>query len=283
MSLLRSDRRLTLLYAAAAILGVAALASALSGVELRSGLRVGFTNLSSALDPALDPSTDPASAIFRWLAAIVRFVFFALLPPSLLYLIVSPSARRRVLFQVLSLLLVTYLVLRISPSLRGPASALPPLPAAGAGEQAAAPVLDAVLPPRWLVVGVSSFIALALLAAGYWMVRRTRKVSDPRIGELRQALRELDRGQADLESLVYRAYRTLCEVSAERRGIRRAQAMTPREYQAALERAALPNGPIAHLTSLFERARYGREELGQKDEQLATAALRSILQEIEQA
>jgi hypothetical protein len=133
------------------------------------------------------------------------------------------------------------------------------------------------------VVGVSSFIAFALLAAGYWMVRRTRKVSDPRIGELRQALRELDRGQADLESLVYRAYRTLCEVSAERRGIRRAQAMTPREYQAALERAALPNGPIAHLTSLFERVRYGREELGQKDEQLATAALRSILQEIEQA
>jgi len=59
--------------------------------------------------------------------------------------------------------------------------------------------------------------------------------------------------------------------------------MTPREYQAALERAALPNGPIAHLTSLFERVRYGREALGQKDEQLATAALRSILQEIEQA
>jgi hypothetical protein len=132
------------------------------------------------------------------------------------------------------------------------------------------------------VVGVSSFIALGLLAAGYWVVRRPRKVSDSRIGELRQALRALDRGQSDLESLIYQAYRALCEVSGERRGIRRAQAMTPREYQAALERAALPVGPLARLTSLFEKARYGREKLGQEDEQVATAALRSILQEIEQ-
>jgi hypothetical protein len=268
------------LYAAAAILGVAALASAISGVQPRSGLRPGFTDLSSPLDPALDQISDPPSEIFRWLAAIVRFVFFALLPPSLLYLIVSPSARRRVLFQVFSLLLVSYLVLRISPSLRAPATALPSPPGAGEGGQAAATVLEAVLPPRWLVVGVSSFIALGLLGAGYWVVRRTRKVSDPRIGELGQALRALDRGQSDLESLIYQAYRTLCEVSGERRGIRRAQAMTPREYQATLELAALPIGPLGRLTSLFEKARYGRERLGQEDEQVATAALRSILQEI---
>ena len=281
MSLLRSDRRLSLLYAAAAILGVAALASGISGVELRSGLRLGFTDLSSPLDPTTDQSIDPPSEILRWLAAIVRFVFFALLPPSLLYLVVSPNARRRVLIQVLSLLLVSYLVLRISPSLRAavPAPHSPQGP--GAAGQAAATVLEGGLPPRWLVAGISSFIAVGLLAAGYWVVRRASKVSDPRIGELRQALRALDRGQSDLESLIYQAYRTLCEVSGERRGIRRAQAMTPREYQAALERAALPSGPLARLTALFEKARYGREKLGQEDEQVATAALRSILQEIE--
>ncbi|HLE03600.1 MAG TPA: DUF4129 domain-containing protein [Anaerolineales bacterium] len=101
------------------------------------------------------------------------------------------------------------------------------------------------------MAGVSSFIALGLLAEGYWVLR------------------------------LYQAYRTLCEVSCERRGIRRAQTMTPREYRAALERAALPNGPLARLTALFEKARYGREKLGQEDEQVATAALRSILQEIE--
>jgi hypothetical protein len=58
--------------------------------------------------------------------------------------------------------------------------------------------------------------------------------------------------------------------------------MTPREYQAALVRAALPNGPIARLTSLFEKSRYGRETLSQEDEQVATTALSAILQEIEQ-
>ncbi len=282
MSLLRSDRRLSLFYAAAAILGVAALASSISGVEPRSGLRLGLTHLGSPLDPALDQTADPPSALFRWLAEIVRFAFFALLPPSLLYLIVSPSARRRVLTQVLSLVLVSYLVLSISPSLRAAVPALPSPQAPGAGGQAAATVLDGGVPPRWLLVGVSSFIALGLLAAGYWIVRRNRMGSDPRIGELRQALRALGRGQSDLESLIYQAYRTLCEASGEQRGIRRAQTMTPREYQAALVRAALPNGPIARLTSLFEKSRYGRETLSQEDEQVATTALSAILQEIEQ-
>ena len=81
-------------------------------MELRSGLRLGFTDISSPLDPTTDQSADPPSEILRWVAAIVRFVFFALLAPSLLDLVVSPNARRRVLIQVLSLLLASYLVLR---------------------------------------------------------------------------------------------------------------------------------------------------------------------------
>ena len=279
----RSGRFLTLIYSAVAILGVTLLASTISGVERRSGLRLEFGDLTSPFDPALVQRTDSTSAIFRWLAAIARFVFFALLPPSVLYLIVSPSARRRVLIQVLSLLLVSYLVLSISPSLRAQVPALPPPEVAGAGGPEPASGPEAAAAPRWLIGGISSLVALAVVAAGYWIVRRTRRVADPRIDELRQALRDLDRGQRDLESVIYQAYRALCEVREERRGIRRAQAMTPREYQAALERATLPRGPVASLTVLFERARYGRERLSRKDEQAATAALRSILQEIEQS
>ncbi|MGH2621979.1 MAG: DUF4129 domain-containing protein [Anaerolineales bacterium] len=283
MSFHRSDRRLTLIYAAAAILGVAALTSVISGIELRSGLRLPIGLPSGPLDPSLGQSSDPPAAILHWIALIARFVFFVLLPPSLLYLIVSPSARRRVLFQVLSLLFVSYLVLSISPSLRAQTIAPPPPQAAGAeaAEPTSAPV--DVIPPRWLIVGISSVVALGLLAAGYWMVRRARKVADPRIGELRHALQTLEHGTNDLESVVFHAYRTLCEVSEERKGIRKRPVMTPREFQATLEKAALPSDPLAKLTSLFERARYGQEKLSQEDERVASAALRSILQEIEQA
>ena len=282
MGFLRSDRRLTLIYAAAAILGVAALASVLPGLALRSGVRLSLVGLTAPLNPALSLRTDPPSAILHWIALIARFVFFVLLPPSLLYLIVSPSARRRVLFQVLSLLLVSYLVLSISPSLRAQTTSPPPPQAAGVegAEPAIAPV--EVSPPRWLIVGISSMVALVLLAAGYWMVRRARNVADPRIGELRQALKTLEQGPSDLEGVIFGAYRTLCEVLAERKGIRKRPVMTPREYQATLEHAALPSSPLASLTSLFERARYGREKLSQEDEWAASAALRSILREIEQ-
>ena len=41
--------------------------------------------------------------------------------------------------------------------------------------------------------------------------------------------------------------------------------------------------PLAELTSLFERARYGQEKLDQEDERAASAALRLIIKEIEQA
>jgi len=249
---------------------------------LRSGLRLPFASLTGPLESGLGQRTDPPAAILQWLALIARFVFFILLPPSLLYLIVSPTARRRVLFQVLSLLLVSYLVLSISPSLRAQAPAPPPSQAVGAeGAEAASSAADPI-PPRWLVVGISSTVVLGLLAAGLWMVRRARSVADPRIGELRHALQVLEDGSTDLESVVFRAYRTLCEVSEARKGIPKRPVMTPREYQATLEKAALPSSPLADLTSLFERARYGKEKLNREDERAASAALRSILREIEQ-
>ena len=115
------------------------------------------------------------------------------------------------------------------------------------------------------------------------MVRRARKDADPRIGDLRRALRDLEGGPSDLESVIFQTYRTLCRISGAHKGIRKTPVMTPREYQAALERAAVPSDPLAELTSLFERARYGQEKLDQEDEQAATAALRLIIKEIEQA
>jgi len=281
MRFLRPDRRLTLIYAAAAILGVVALASAVSAIELRGGLRLPLASLTGPLDPSLGQRTDPPSAILHWIVLIARFAFFVLLPPSFLYLIVSPGARRRVLFQVISLLLVSYLVLSISPSLRAQTSAAPPPEAARAeGAEPANTPVD-VIAPRWLIVGISSMVTLALLAAGYWLVRRVRNAADPRIGELRQALKRLEHGSSDPESEIFHAYRTLCEVSEARKGIRKKPVMTPREYQATLENAALPSNPLASLTSIFERARYGKEILDQEDEQAASAALRSILREIE--
>jgi len=279
----RTDRRLTLVYSAAAILGVAALATVVSGMELRSGLRLPFGSFPGPPDPGLAQRSDSPAAILHWLGLIARFVFFILLPPSLLYLIVSPSARRRVLFQVLSLLLVSYLVLSISPALQAQVATPPATRAVGGeGAEAAGPAADPI-PPRWLIVGISSMIALGFLAAGMWLVRRSRNTPDPRISELHQVLRVLEQGSTDLEGVILRAYRTLCEVSEARKGIRKRPVMTPREYQATLEQAALPSIPLSELTLLFERARYGKEKLDRKDEQAASAALRAILREIEQA
>ena len=283
MKFLGWDRRLTLLYAAAAIIGVVALASVVSGLQLRSGLRLPTGLLAGPFDPGLGRGTDPPSAILHWLALIARFVFFVLLPPSLLYLLVSPNARKRVLYQVFSLVLVSYLVLSISPSLI--AQNLPPppsQPAAPEGAESASTPFDPIA-PRWLIVGISSIAATALLAGGYWMVGRARKDADPRIGDLHRALRDLEGGPSDLESVIFQTYRTLCRISDARKGIRKTPVMTPREYQAALERAAVPSDPLSELTSLFERARYGQEKLDQEDERAASAALRLIIKEIEQA
>jgi hypothetical protein len=61
-----------------------------------------------------------------------------------------------------------------------------------------------------------------------------------------------------------------------RRGHRQPPAMTPREFAASLSGTSPLSGPVAELTALYERIRFGGEDLTLADRQRADALLRQL-------
>ena len=95
--------------------------------------------------------------------------------------------------------------------------------------------------------------------------------------EANKVLDELQ-GGANLKDTVLRCYAEMSRVLQQRRGIRRARAMTPREFEIELMRYGLPDVEVNQLTRLFEMARYGNMPLGEREHSQALACLEAIIE-----
>ena len=191
--------------------------------------------------------------------------------------------RKRILIQVLYLIGFTYLILALSQSLgQSPLEVTPePLPNIPGPTAAPEVIAGAANVPGWVYVIASVILAVLLAAVAVLAYRwfRTSGSSDHDMAaEARWALDALDRG-VRLEDVIFRAYQQLCTTSSDRLGVRRHPDMTPTEYERVLARSGIPSSPLASLTRLFEKARYGSAPLGDDDEREAVAALRLILGE----
>jgi hypothetical protein len=124
-----------------------------------------------------------------------------------------------------------------------------------------------VLRGLWRRYGYLLAPAIALIAAALLLRRRTRPGT-------RRAFWQLPRRRRDPSVAFYaRMLRLLA-----RRGHRRAPAMTPREFAASLAGRPPLCGPVAELTTLYERVRFGGEELPAADRERSAALLRQLTQ-----
>ena len=237
-----------------------------------------------AIDNSKLGGGDILLAIFRAFLALS----LVLLPVLIVYLIISPKARKRVLQQlVLSsfLVLLFYLLTRqIHPTARDQpvelAGGAPALP-----EGSAVPMPEFVAaPPPWLGIVISLLIALIIvgvLVGLALLVARRRRSSDTAFQQLaRSAQDTLDalQGGADLKNAVIRCYLEMSRVVRERRGLQRQADMTPHEFQNELEKAGLPGEPVRQLTRLFEDVRYGDKAPGEREGQQAVVCLQAIVE-----
>lgn len=129
-------------------------------------------------------------------------------------------------------------------------------------------------------LGVILAILLLLWFAYRWWDRRYRRNAstlDSIADVARASLDDLRAGR-DWTDVIIRSYVRMSEVVDVRRGLRRAQAMTPREFARRLERAGLPSDAVGRLTLLFEAARYGANQSSRSEVNEAVACLGSILQ-----
>lgn len=272
---------------AVAVLAIVLLSAGVSQVRLLPGQP--FSLRRGDLEWKGEYGALPGGEALLTLARAIFIGALLLLPVAIVYFVISPEFRKQVLRGLVSFLLFFAIAYLFSHALTdflnvneesahsggpGPAEALPPVPIA---EFIAAP-------PRWLVPAVSLVLGLiaatllASLALAIW--HRTQGPANAlgRLGQQAQdALDSLQAG-SDVRNTVIRCYVDMARILDERRAIRRQQDMTPREFEARLQEAGLPDEPVQRLTRLFEVVRYGVKVPGEREEREAIAALEAIVE-----
>jgi len=236
------------------------------------------------------PPPLPGRDILLFIVRVVYFLALALLPILIIWLIVSPEARKALLKQLLRLLpilIILYLAINRLRGILGTATEItfqgPASPADGSAVSSPTDTF-AANPSQWLVLVASLGVALLLtiLVVGiawsvWWRHRRPRHPLERLAQEAQNALDALWAG-GDLKNVVIRCYLEMNRIVSEQRGIRRDQAMTPREFEHYLEEKGLPGEPVRQLTRLFEEVRYGTLIPGENEKRKAVASLAAIVE-----
>ena len=227
-----------------------------------------------------------SSRVFEVAVRVFFIVAGAALPFAIILYLVSPGARRRLLRDLIALLIVLlplYLLWRAEPGTFEGLGEFRAQPAPAEELPAAPEVAYTPEPRQWLLV-VATVVAALLVtgivtAVGWTLWRRSQRPAtslDKLAEQAEEAIDAIEAG-ADLEDTVSRCYVEMMEVLREERGLQRERAMTPREFEARLETAGVPATQVRRLTHLFEQVRYGSKRLGKEEERQAVVALTSII------
>jgi hypothetical protein len=272
-----------LIFSGIAIVAIVVLAAGLSGVRLQPGQPFSFAGFTQ--EERGWSGLQFGGQILLFLLRVFFLVVWLLMPLAIIYLIISPKARRRVLrefLMMLPLFILLYLLLRAGPTLlnrEGQPAGSQALPAPAAAPPAFEPITT---PPGWLVfvmsLGLALFIVAPLVVAIYFLWRRGRRRASglERLAqEAEEAIAAIHAG-ANLRDAVIRCYVEMARIVREQRGIRRDSAETVGEFAAYLEEAGLPGEDVQRLTRLFENVRYGAKPTGEDEERQAVTALAAI-------
>jgi hypothetical protein len=278
------------------LLGIAAaatviLAAGLSNLKLLPGQPFSLPFLGERA-PAEPGQYEPLPG-GEFLLSLVRgllILLVLLIPVTVVLAIIFPEFRKRILRRLISfvlLLVCLYALMRLRPDIFDIAEEIQiPEQAAQSEQMSPIPVTELISePPQWLTPVASLCLALPFAAlltglAVRLLSRRARRPAGPLeqlAQEAEEAIEQLRAG-SDLKNTVIRCYAEMARVLAERRGIRRQQSMTTREFEEHLRGLNLPDEPIKRLTRLFEDVRYGTMPPGEREEQQAIASLTAIVE-----
>jgi hypothetical protein len=277
-------KRLLLLALSVVIVAMLLLSTGLSELEFLEGQPFPLGRSPAGVEGGYGGL--PQGELFALVFRVLMFVAVLLLPFSIIYLIISREARRRLLLRFLLLLpiLAALYVLAQQPQ----HEVAPPdqdqlQPLSGIPEDVPVAGVDAP-PPQWFLSAVSGgcalLVAMVIVALGWFVWRSRRRIVRPLEQLAQQAEETIEDIQAgaDLRDTVMRCYFEMGRVLRQQRGIQRHQAMTPREFVAYLEEVGLPTEAAGRLTELFEQVRYGAKSLGQDEGAQALACLETIVE-----
>lgn len=284
------------LLAGLALLALFILAAGLSELELAPGWpfsvwwRLLFGDLNRTSDAVV---ALPFGSDYARIARVLATVFLILIILFVIGFILYPDLRKRMLREVLRLVVILLLasILMNSGFMENLTQMVEPVDLSnaeapememGESELADLPEFEANSPP-WLTWIASFVLALALVAGVMrlvWSMSRRMPTSTPMQDLAKEAQAALDalHSGADFRNTIIRCYREMSEVLRTQRGIQRDEAMTPREFEERLTRHGLPGDPVRQLTRLFEWVRYGAAAPGELEEDQAITSLSAIVE-----
>jgi hypothetical protein len=287
MKMTNQKRVRGLLSLGIAVVAIVILSAGLSEVELLPGQPFSVESESEDETGGFGPLPS-GQGLITLLRALIFFTLL-LLPVAVVYAIISPEFRKRVLRRLLSLLVfavLAYWVAQRLPELfnmeeEATFSGGQPLTEA---PLTAPPVQFVADPPAWLVLATSLALALlvsAILVGVVWFLRHR---AERPVGSLEQLAHEAEealellRAGGDIKDTVMRCYAEMSRTLDRERGIVRLGSMTPREFEGRLAGMGLPGEPVRQLTRLFEQVRYGAKVADEREEELALICLTDIVE-----
>jgi len=255
------------------------LASSLANLRLEAG------NITLAVWPrqvSLAPGFRLSTQALRALWQTVGTALLILLPIAIVYALLDPDIRKKAVRNALimaAIALAYMLWLRQRPPVSQDQNLA--APNAGLGSNTLRPPTEFILhPPDWLAIlitaGAVAGALIALWALWRFLTRRTDAAPlEALAAEAQEALDDLQAG-ADWHDAVYRCYCEMNRILHKRRGLRRGEAATPREFEARLKAAGLPGQHVERLTRLFETARYGAHDSSPEEQAEAKDCLAAI-------
>jgi hypothetical protein len=282
-------RRVFLIILGIAILGMLGLAIGLTGLSLLPG---DLLILSGMLQIGNYQGFDmPGGQALLQFIRIIYLLAIVTLPIMMIYLIISPTARRRLLkflLRSLPFFLGLYLFILFLKRLQGDNTSDTPLLLGAPAKQAVpgvipplAPIPDPSETAIVLISVILSLVMVSIIGVALWLLwRRSKPDLSPNRLIARQAQSALDALQAggDLKNTIIRCYYQMSAVINQQRGIQRSKAMTPHEFEQYLATNGLPGEPVHQLTHLFEEVRYGDLPAGAAEEQAALNSLTAIIE-----
>jgi hypothetical protein len=212
-------------------------------------------------------------------------IFF---PVTILYLILSPKARKQFIREVIRVVPIVLLFIFIAKVIsQQPITNKQFLPAA-APDSTIGQILptqtvsNITTPPHW--IGLIITLSLAVIVTGFilwgiwtfWNHRHKLKPLEQIANHALHAINELQNG-GDITNIVINCYYEMSQVVNQQRGIRRESTMTTHEFENKLIDIGFPEPSIHQITQLFEEVRYGTLRPGVIEEHLAIASLNEII------
>ncbi len=273
-----------ILLAFVALIGLVILASGLNGMKFDAPNMVKLDNFFRLRDPSLPEDTDHNPWLRYLVIGMFIVLFFVMLGP------IRPQTSKGLLVQLVRFFVFTAIAMVVLSRFaqNNPMFSEEGQAKSGSGELGAQlpSLAPPVVTPQWefwitvLVVVVIGVIAIVIFNryVDRWFQPKTNLEEIADIARL--ALDDLSKNK-ESRNVIIRSYTRMNAAVNQYRGIAREAAMTPAEFASHLEKEGLPGEAIHGLTRVFEKVRYGGQNVSAEEVKEAKQCLTNILKACE--